>query len=103
MARPRTVDPSTLDKKARLIGSRIRAARTRAGLTQSELARRCNVTQGRVSAYEVGRNQPSNTTLDRISAETGAPVAFLLGDERWDHLVETLEPDVDGAPTHADA
>lgn len=49
----------------------VRAARLRAGLTQSELALRCGVSQSRLSAYELGRHDPTFATLVRIVEATG--------------------------------
>jgi hypothetical protein len=47
-------------------------ARTRAGLTQAQLAARANTSQPVISAYEHGRRDPSVTTLRRLIAATGA-------------------------------
>ena len=49
----------------------IRGARGRAGLTQTELARRAGTSQATISAYEHGRKVPSVETLDRLLAATG--------------------------------
>jgi uncharacterized protein len=46
-------------------------ARLRAGLTQTELARRAAVTQSVISAYESGTRQPSLPVLERLVAATG--------------------------------
>lgn len=46
-------------------------ARIRAGLTQTELARRAGVTQSVISAYESGARQPSVPVLERLVAATG--------------------------------
>jgi uncharacterized protein len=53
-------------------GSVLRAARTAAGLTQAELARRAGVTQSVISAYEAGRREPSVATLSRLVDAAGA-------------------------------
>lgn len=45
----------------------IRAERTAAGVSQSELARAANVSQPNLSAYENGRRSPSPEVLARIS------------------------------------
>ncbi|MGZ5313988.1 MAG: helix-turn-helix domain-containing protein [Solirubrobacterales bacterium] len=50
---------------------RIREARHRAKLTQSELARRARTSQAAVSAYESGAKRPSVATLDRLLKQTG--------------------------------
>lgn len=46
-------------------------ARLRAGLSQTELARRAGVTQSVISAYESGARQPSLPVLERLVAATG--------------------------------
>jgi len=49
----------------------LRAARTAAGLTQTELAARAGVTQSVISAYEAGHREPSLRTLRRLVRATG--------------------------------
>lgn len=46
-------------------------ARTRAGLTQSELAERMETTQSVVARLESGRVLPSTRTLEKIARATG--------------------------------
>lgn len=46
-------------------------ARTRADLTQAELARRMQTTQSTVARLESGRVHPSTRTLERIARATG--------------------------------
>lgn len=46
-------------------------ARRRAGLSQSELARRMKTTQSTVARLESGRGLPSTRTLDRFAKATG--------------------------------
>ncbi|MFZ0395887.1 MAG: helix-turn-helix transcriptional regulator [Terracidiphilus sp.] len=48
------------------------AARNRAGLTQSELARKMGTTQPVVARMESGRVQPSLKTLQRLARATGS-------------------------------
>jgi len=48
------------------------AARSRAGLTQIELARKMGTTQPVVARMEGGRIQPSLRTLQRLAAATGS-------------------------------
>ena len=52
-------------------GSLLREARTRANLSQTDVARRAHVAQSVVSAYESGRREPSFGTLERLIAATG--------------------------------
>jgi len=46
-------------------------ARTRAGLTQAQLAERMQTTQSVIARLESGRARPSTTTLERIACATG--------------------------------
>lgn len=52
-------------------GQLLREARTKAGLSQAELARRAGTTQSVVSAYESASRQPSLPVLDRLVSATG--------------------------------
>ncbi len=46
-------------------------ARTRAGLTQAQLARRMKTTQSVVARLEGGRVRPSTKTLEKVARATG--------------------------------
>lgn len=59
-------------------GALLREARTNAGLSQVELARRAGVTQSVVSAYESGRRQPSLPTLTRLIEATGSTLEMTV-------------------------
>src|SRR3954447_4809876 len=54
------------------IPATLREARRRAGLSQSELARRAETSQATLSAYESGSKAPSVATLDRVLSATGS-------------------------------
>ena len=54
------------------LASAMIAARTRAGLTQEQLARRMKTTQSTVARLESGRAVPSGRTLQRIAEATGS-------------------------------
>ena len=60
----------------------IRRARTRAGLTQTELAARAGTSQAALSAYENGRKQPSLETFSRILEASGARISVEMRLER---------------------
>jgi transcriptional regulator with XRE-family HTH domain len=49
----------------------LRDARSRAGLTQTELAHRAGTSQATISAYEHGRKVPSVETLARLLSAAG--------------------------------
>lgn len=57
--------------KSGTAGKTLRQARLRAGVSQTELARRAAVTQSVISAYESGTRQPSVPVLERLVAATG--------------------------------
>ena len=52
--------------------------RTRAGLTQSELAERMHTTQSTIARLESGRTLPSMRTLERYAAATGSRAVVRL-------------------------
>jgi len=53
------------------VGSTIRDARLRAGLTQARLAELSATSQATLSAYEGGIKTPTAATLDRVLAAAG--------------------------------
>lgn len=55
----------------------IRAARKLKKWTQTQLGDALDVTKGNVSAWELGRHQPSFSQLQKISNETGLPLPIL--------------------------
>jgi predicted nucleotidyltransferase/DNA-binding XRE family transcriptional regulator len=69
-------------------GALLREARVRAGLSQSDLARRAGVTQSVVSEYEAGKREPALPTLARLVAGTGHELT--LGLQRADPSVRGL-------------
>ena len=56
-------------------GSTLLEARTRAGLSQAELAQRTGTSQATISAYERGSKEPSVATFSRLLAATGTRLA----------------------------
>lgn len=63
-----------------LIGRKIKMARQQAGYSQRELAQVLKLTDKAVSAYEVGRAQPSLQVLVQLSQATNKPVSYFLDD-----------------------
>jgi transcriptional regulator with XRE-family HTH domain len=59
-----------LEEEFSMVSTLIRA-RTEAGLTQEELARRMNTTQSVIARMEGGRVKPSSRTLQRFARATG--------------------------------
>jgi repressor LexA len=66
------------------LGRRLKAARMRLGLTQTELAERAGVKQNSISEIERGRRRPSRTTLRALSVALDVPEGVLVG-EGADH------------------
>lgn len=56
---------------AEAAGALIADARSRAGMTQAELAARAHTVQSAIAAYETGHRQPTLPTLYRILAAAG--------------------------------
>ena len=70
-------------------GALLREARTRAGLSQSDLARRAGIAQSVVSEYESGKRQPALSTFAKLVQGTGHELSL--------ELLRT-EPSVRGIP-----
>jgi transcriptional regulator with XRE-family HTH domain len=64
---------------ARTLGSRIRAARERAGLSQPALGRKLNKCTSTVHRWETDRCEPSVSTLKHVAAVLRVSVAELVG------------------------
>lgn len=76
------------------IGDRIRDARTKAGLTQRELARGIGVSHGLIAHWENEFRNPSVDTVLRIAELTMTEPAWLLIDEkRGNYQQKQLLPD----------
>ena len=60
------------------------AARSHAGLTQAQLARKMATTQAVVARWEGGRVKPSTRTLEKLASATGTKlvIAFRPGLDR---------------------
>lgn len=67
-------------------GELIKRARTVAGLTQAELAKRLGVTPQAISQYERGIKNPKNETLKRIATALDIPWCKLLSDDPKEQL-----------------
>jgi transcriptional regulator with XRE-family HTH domain len=77
-----TSDPSEhgegLTKSIAFVSRRISEERTKAGLTQEELARRAGLPQSHISRLETGKRSPSHVTIEKIAAAFGRPVFSVL-------------------------
>jgi transcriptional regulator with XRE-family HTH domain len=54
------------------VASAMIAARTRAGLTQDELAERMKTTQSTIARLESGKSMPSGKTMKKFAEATGS-------------------------------
>lgn len=60
-------------------GQKIKAARLRAGLTQTELGKRIGVSQSMIGQYETSHRIPKINALNKIADATGVSFIALLG------------------------
>jgi transcriptional regulator with XRE-family HTH domain len=70
------------DGDGKHFGNRLREARIRAGLSQSELEDLSGIPKARLSRYENGHVEPSIQTLARLADALNVSQASLLGDQR---------------------
>lgn len=66
-----TLKPNQLDER---IGVNIRRLRERTGLSQSELARKLETTQSRLSDLELGKRRLSISALEEMADILGADI-----------------------------
>ena len=66
-----------LDEEFSLVAALIEA-RTRAGLTQEQVARRMKTTQAVIARLEGGGSRPSTRTLERYAAATGSRLKIMF-------------------------
>lgn len=62
--------------------NRIKEFRKKAGLTQIELAKKCNITQSTLSGYENERYEPDKETLKTMSVIFDVSIDEILGFDR---------------------
>ena len=74
----------------------LQEARTRAGLSQRELARRAGTAQSVVARVERGQTSPTVETLSRLMAATGFNIDMeLVSRPTTDPLIEAFKRDID--------
>lgn len=61
------------------LANRLKDSRKSSGYTQKELARVLNVKPATISAWEVGRNEPSISMLKQIADVLGVTFEYLAG------------------------
>ena len=82
------------------LGEKIKSMRHQKGLTQEELANRCELTKGYISQLENNLNSPSIATLTDILSALGSNLAEFFREEKDEKVVftkeEFIEKDSDG-------
>lgn len=82
------------------LGEKIKSMRHQKGLTQEELANRCELTKGYISQLENNLNSPSIATLTDILSALGSSLSEFFRDEKDEKVVfakeEFIENDNDG-------
>ena len=63
----------------RIFAARLRQARTAAGYTQTQLAKKIGITQGGYTAYETTRREPPLAMISRLARILNRPTDWLLG------------------------
>lgn len=73
------------------LADRIKSVRTRNGYTQRDLARVLSVKPATISAWEVGRNEPSLSMVKKLANVLGVSFEYLAGvDSKPDDDEKTL-------------
>ncbi len=82
------------------LGKKIRRMRNQLGLTQAELADRCELTKGYISQLENDLNSPSIATLTDILSALGSNLSDFFQQEKEEKIVfnkdEFIEKNADG-------
>lgn len=65
-----------------LTAERIKKLREQKGYTQSELAKKLNITRSSVNAWELGISSPSTTYIKALSELFSVSADFLLGTDK---------------------
>ena len=86
------------------LGGKIKQMRNQKGLTQEELADRCELTKGYISQLENNINSPSINTLTDILSALGSNLSEFFKEETEEKVVfpknEFIEKDSDGVILH---
>ncbi len=74
-------EPKQATEVDRAVGNQIRMARRRVGLTQTDLAKRLNLSFQQVQKYEKGMNRVAAGTLAEIAVALDTPIQFFFPDQ----------------------
>lgn len=78
-----TQDETTQDLSPWVLGDRLRQHRTRAGLTQADVASRSEVKRHRYSDFERCHVRPTRDEIGRIAKALGVDLGYLLRGSDW--------------------
>ena len=73
------------------IGKKIKELRSLRGLTQEELANRCELTKGYISQLENNLTEPSISTLEDILLSLGSNFSEFFSEEKDEKIIFTKE------------
>lgn len=59
-----------------MIGKIIKTMRRKANITQSDLAKKCNIANTTLSGYESNYREPTFETIEKIANECGYEITF---------------------------
>lgn len=75
-------------------GEKIKKARKKSGLTQSQLGNKLGVSASMLAQYETGKRKPKIETLLKLSEAMGVPLDELIGLEEEEKTSPDTEPPV---------
>jgi transcriptional regulator with XRE-family HTH domain len=73
------------------VGAKIKEDREKAGWTQTELARRAEITPSALSQIESGDRYPSTVVLTKLSKALSVSIDYLIGEKKEDDLHAILQ------------
>lgn len=76
------------------IRNNIKTARSAVGLTQKELASKCNLAEITIRQYETGKREPKYETLKRIAQALNVSMDYLITGKSSDELLKEIMRDV---------
>ena len=78
--------------KINVVGENIRKIRILSGITQEELALKCNLSQGYINQLEHGKRKYTQKSLELIVEALAVPVIELFSEEKTEHISEAVKP-----------
>ena len=75
------------------VGAKIKEDREKAGWTQTELARRADITPSALSQIESGDRYPSTSVLSKLSRALSVSMDYLLGEIREEDIYAGVHND----------